>query len=77
MVGRTRHDKAVEIMGSRSRLNLIGALYSNDIGSPIIYDYETINSKSIIRFFCPIREHDPLDKKLNIILYGTGSMVVI
>lgn len=69
---RKGQDKAVETTGSRSRLNLIGALNLNDIGSTIIHDYETINSESIVRFFCQIRERYPLDHKLHIILDGAG-----
>ncbi len=53
---RKGQDKAVETTGSRSRLNLIGALNLDDIGSTTIHDYETINSESIVRFFCQIRE---------------------
>lgn len=69
---RTGHDKAVETTGSRSRLNLIGALNLNDIGDTIINDYETINSESIVHFFCQIRESYPLKHKLHIILDGAG-----
>ncbi|GHX36581.1 DDE endonuclease [Vibrio cholerae] len=69
---RTGHDKSVETTGSRSRLNLIGALNLNDIGGTIIHDYETINSESIVRFFCQIRERYPLEHKLHIILDGAG-----
>lgn len=70
---RKGQDKAVETTGSRSRLNLIGALNLNDIGSTIIHDYETVNSESIVRFFCQIRERHPLDHKLHIILDGAGD----
>ncbi len=69
---RTGQDKAVETTGSRSRLNLIGALNLTDIGGTIINDYETINSENIVRFFCQIRERYPLEHKLHIILDGAG-----
>ena len=69
---RTGQNKTVETTGSRSRLNLLGALNLADIGSTIINDYETINSESIVRFFCQIRERYPLSHKLHIILDGAG-----
>ena len=69
---RTGQDKSIETTGSRSRLNLIGALILTDIGGTIINDYETINSESIVRFFCQIRERYPLSHKLHIILDGAG-----
>ncbi len=69
---RTGHDKAIETTGSRSRLNRIGALNLNDIGGTIITDYETINSESIVCFFCQIRERYPLEHKRHIILDGAG-----
>ena len=69
---RKGQDKAVETTGSRSRLNLIGALNLKDIGGTIINDYETINSESIVSFFSQIRERYPLGHKLHIILDGAG-----
>ncbi|EGU36722.1 hypothetical protein VII00023_01190 [Vibrio ichthyoenteri ATCC 700023] len=69
---RTGQDKSVETTGSRSRLNLIGTLNLADIGGTIINDYETINSESIVRFFCQIRERYLLSNKLHIILDGAG-----
>lgn len=68
----TGQDKPIETTRSRSRLNIIGALNLSDIAGTIINDYETINSENIVRFFCQIREHYPLEHKLHIILDGAG-----
>ncbi|ELQ8433380.1 winged helix-turn-helix domain-containing protein, partial [Salmonella enterica] len=46
----------VETTGSRTRLNIMGALNLNDIGSAVIREYDTINSLSICQFFIAIRE---------------------
>ncbi|MEZ8140364.1 IS630 family transposase [Enterovibrio sp. FF113] len=69
---RTGQDKMLETTGSRSRLNIIGALNLNDISGTIVSEYDTINSESIIRFFCKLRERYPLAHKLHIILDGAG-----
>ncbi|MDE1316074.1 IS630-like element ISVa15 family transposase [Vibrio aestuarianus] len=69
---RTGQDKVIETTGNRSRLNIIGALNLSDIGATIVHDYESINSESIVRFFCKLRESYSLAHKLHIILDGAG-----
>jgi len=69
---RTGQDKVIETTGNRSRLNIIGALNLSDIGATIVHDYEGINSETIVRFFCKLRESYPLAHKLHIILDGAG-----
>ena len=69
---RTGQDKVIETTGNRSRLNIIGALNLSDISATIVDDYESINSESIVRFFCKLRESYPLAHKLHIILDGAG-----
>ncbi|EHF4788596.1 TPA: IS630 family transposase, partial [Salmonella enterica] len=62
----------VETTGSRTRLNIMGALNLNDIGSAVIREYDTINSLSICQFFIAIRETYPITQKVHIILDGAG-----
>ena len=69
---RKGHDKTVETTGSRTRLNIMGALNLHDIGSTIIRDYETINSESVVRFLGAIREHYPITTTAHVILDGAG-----
>ncbi|MCP4121136.1 MAG: IS630 family transposase [Bacteroidetes bacterium] len=69
---RKGQDKLLETTGSRSRLNIIGALNLSDIGATVVSDYESINSENIVRFFCQLRESYPLTHKLHIILDGAG-----
>lgn len=62
--------KAVETTGSRTRLNIIGALNLNDIAATITREYPTINAENICRFFIAIRETYPLSQKVCLILDG-------
>lgn len=69
---RTGQDKAIETTGSRSRLNIVGALNLSEIGRTVIDNYESINSENIVRFLCKLRESYPLTHKLHLILDGAG-----
>lgn len=69
---RKGQDKLLETTGSRSRLNIIGALNLSDIGATVVREYESINSDNIVRFFCQLRDSYPLTHKLHIILDGAG-----
>lgn len=69
---RKGQDKAIETSGSRTRLNLMGALNINEIGKTIIHEYETINSETVVSFLCAIREHYPIATRAHIILDGAG-----
>lgn len=62
----------VETTGSRTRLNIMGALNLNDIGSTVIREYDSINSLNIGQFFIAIRETYPITQKVHIILDGAG-----
>lgn len=62
----------VETTGSRTRLNLMGALNLNDIGKTVIREYDTINAENIARFFIAVRETYPVSQKVHIILDGAG-----
>lgn len=68
----TGHDKAIETTGSRTRINLIGALSLNDIAGAVVNQYERVNSESIVQFFGQLREKYPLEHKLHLILDGAG-----
>ena len=69
---RKGQEKHLETTGSHSRLNVIGALNLSDVGATVVSDYDSINSKNIVRFLCQLRDSYPLDHKLHIILDGTG-----
>ncbi len=48
---RKGQDKLIETTGSRTRVNLIGALSLKNISATITDTYETIDSENIVRFF--------------------------
>ncbi|MEX0425960.1 IS630 family transposase [Providencia rettgeri] len=62
----------IETTGSRTRLNIMGALNLTDIGKTIIREYDTLNAENIARFFIAIRETYPVEQKAHIILDGAG-----
>ncbi|MGJ0630389.1 transposase, partial [Xenorhabdus bovienii] len=45
------HVKVVETTGSRTRLNIMGALNLQRIEETIIREYPTINAKNVVLFF--------------------------
>ncbi|WP_045968390.1 IS630 family transposase [Xenorhabdus doucetiae] len=64
--------KVVETTGSRTRLNLLGALNLQRIEDTVIREYPSINAENIAYFFGAIRETYPLSQKIHIILDGAG-----
>ncbi len=51
--------KAVKTTGSRTRLNIMGALNLKALTSPLICEYKTINEYNVSRFFNEIRKVYP------------------
>ncbi|CAM3353537.1 transposase (fragment) [Xenorhabdus nematophila AN6/1] len=66
------HVKGVETTGSRTRLNLMGALNLQRLDETVIREYPTINAKNVVLFFGAIRETYPLSQKIHLILGGAG-----
>lgn len=69
---RTGQDKPIETTGSRTRINLLGAVALNDIAGAIVNEYEFVNSETIVQFMGQLREKYPLNHKLHLILDGAG-----
>lgn len=71
---RKGENRAIVTTGSRSRMNLIGALALDDIGNTVIEHYDRINSESIVRFFWWLKKegHYPLEQNVHIVLDGAG-----
>jgi transposase len=70
---RKGQDKVIETTGSRTRLNILGALPLKNIGATVTETYDTINSESIVRFFCKLKnEHYPLEQKVHLVLDGAA-----
>lgn len=69
---RTGQDKPVKTTGSRTRMNIVGALNLNDIAGTVVRCYDRINGDNIADFFEAVRNQYPQQKKLHIILDGAG-----
>ena len=65
------HDNSVETTGSRSRLNIIGALNLKEIGSAIIRRYDTVNSEFIMEFLADVRAKNN-NLRIHMILDGAA-----
>lgn len=70
---RRGQNKVIDTTGSRSRLNIIGALPLQNIGGTVTETYDTINSESVVRPFWKLKkEHYPLEQKVHLVLDGTA-----
>lgn len=68
---RKGHRKAIETTGSRTRLNIMGALNLKSPERPLISEYQTINALNISQFFNEIRKVYPdYNQTVNVILDG-------
>jgi transposase len=77
---RTGTDKPIETTGSRTRLNVIGAIQLGKLSQAVIKHADKVNGGSIIEFFTQIRAQYHSDKRIHLILDGAGyhkSKVVI
>ncbi|NHB98865.1 IS630 family transposase [Photorhabdus stackebrandtii] len=64
--------KGQKTTGSRTRLNLMGALNLAEISQTVVREYDRIDSYHIAEFFIAIRETYPVSQKVHIILDGAG-----
>jgi transposase len=69
---RTGVDKAIETTGSRTRLNIVGAIRLGHLKDAITQQYPTVNGEYIIDFFSCIKKQYPESKKIHLILDGAG-----
>lgn len=66
------HDKAIETTGSRTRLNLVGAIDLNNLAGAQVKRYEKVNSETIQAFFTELRTENGSNKRIHLILDGAG-----
>lgn len=69
---KTGEDKAVKTTGSRTRLNLIGAINLNSLGSAHVTRVEAVNSESIQQFLSQLRENEGSSRTIHLILDGAA-----
>ena len=65
-------DKSIETTGSRTRLNLVGAIDLQNIAAAHVSRYEKVNSETIIDFFTELRRNEKSRKTIHLILDGAG-----
>lgn len=69
---KTGVDKPIETTGSRTRLNIIGAIRLGFLSEAITHQYKTINGESIMDFFDKIKANYASSHCINIVLDGAG-----
>ena len=65
-------NKAINTTGSRTRLNIVGAIELGHLSSAIFDQFKTINGESIIDFFGTIRRAYASKKLIHLVLDGAG-----
>jgi len=66
------HDKAIETTGSRTRLNLVGAIDLNNLAAAQVRRYDKVNGETIQHFFTELRAYNGSDKRIHVIVDGAG-----
>lgn len=69
---RTGTDKPIQTTGSRTRLNIVGALQLGRIEETITAQYDTVNQVAIVDFLQQLRDHHLGDGKIHLVLDGAG-----
>lgn len=69
---RTGVDKPIKTTGSRTRLNIVGAIRLGHLKDAITKQYATVNGESIIDFFKLIKAQYTADKLIHLIIDGAG-----
>lgn len=64
---KTGIDKSIETTGSRTRLNLVGAV---DLQNIAVSRDEKVNSETIVNFFTELRSNEQSNKTIHLILDG-------
>jgi len=65
-------DKVINTTGSRTRLNIVGAIELGNLSSAVFDQYETVNGASIIQFFKKIRHSYASMEVIHMVLDGAG-----
>lgn len=69
---KTGVDKSIETTGSRTRLNLVGAIRLGHLTDTIVEQYETVNGDSIVDFLKKTRKRYCSSGTINLVLDGAG-----
>ena len=65
-------DKSIKTTGSRTRLNVVGAVNLKNIAAAHVSRYEKVNSDTITDFMAELRANEKSKKTIHLILDGAG-----
>jgi hypothetical protein len=65
-------DKSIETTGSRTRLNLVGAIDLNNLAAAHVRRYEKVNGDTIQQFFTELRQNNSTNQRIHLVLDGAG-----
>ena len=65
-------DKPINTTGSRSRLNIVGAIELGNLSAGIFEQYKTVNGEFIIEFFHKVRESYASMEIIHLVVDGAG-----
>ena len=65
-------DKIINTTGSRTRLNIVGAIELNNLSAAVFEQFKTVNGEAIIEFFRKIRAAYPSKAVIHMVLDGAG-----
>ena len=69
---KTGMDKPIKTTGSRTRINIIGAVRLGHIAQAVTSQYDTVNGESIIKFMRLLRSKHTSKGTINLIVDGAG-----
>lgn len=65
-------DKIVNTTGSRTRLNIVGAIELNNLSAAVFEQFKTVNGEAIIEFFRKVRNTYESMTTIHMVLDGAG-----
>ena len=69
---RTGEDKVINTTGSRTRLNIMGAIRLGHLNETIMAQYQTINGESVVAFLGRVREQYQTSGAIHLVLDGAS-----
>jgi hypothetical protein len=65
-------DKPIETTGSRTRMNVVGAVRLNHLAEAVVHDYETENGSTITVFLEHVKQKYLSKNTIHLVLDGAG-----
>ena len=65
-------DKPIETTGSRTRMNIVGAVRLNHLAEAVVNDYDTVNGDTIKAFLEHVKQKYLSSNTIHLVLDGAG-----